>query len=61
MNEDQLNSLRDKARQLCAERGLGVVPYGSMWWIVGNGISRVFSDLAGIRSQDLNPLPVTPR
>lgn len=61
MSENQLEQLRNNTRQLCAERGLGIVPYGSVWWIVGNGISRVFSDLAGVTATELTPLPVMVR
>lgn len=61
MNEKELDTLREKTRQLCAERSLGIVPYGSAWWIVGDGVSLVVADLAGVCAKDLEPLHVVER
>lgn len=52
---------RAKARQLCAESGVNVLPYGDAWWLVGQGVSRVMRDLAGLRPSDLQPFKVTVR
>ena len=41
---EQTEQLRDKAIQLCAERGIAVHPYGHVWWLIGNGINRVVAD-----------------
>ena len=58
---EQTEQLRDKAIQLCAERGIAVQPYGHVWWLIGNGINRVVAELAGLCSSDLEPLLVMER
>ena len=50
-----IEDLRHQARQLCAERGLTIQPYANGWWIVGDGVSRVVGELAGLCSADLMP------
>ena len=50
-----IEDLRHQARQLCAERGLTIQPYGNGWWIVGDGVSRVVGELAGLSGADLMP------
>lgn len=50
-----IEDLRHQARQLCAEHGLAILPYGNGWWIVGDGVSRVVGELAGLCSFDLVP------
>lgn len=61
MTESRLEALRQRARQLCSERRLAVLPYGRAWWILGEGVSIVVADLAGIQPGDLKRLPVTER
>lgn len=61
MTELRLEALRDRARRLCAERRLAVLPYGQAWWILGPGVSLVVADLAGVQPSDLRPLPVISR
>lgn len=61
MNEEELEPLREQARRLCAERGLAILPYGSAWWIVGQGVSRVVADLAGVGPEHLKPWSVVAR
>lgn len=61
MSDEQLEELREKTRRLCAEKGLAIVPYGSAWWIVGQGVDCVVADLAGVNPQHLEPLPVVGR
>lgn len=61
MTEEELNSMREATRRLCAELGLAILPYGSAWWIVGNGVSRVVADLAGVGPDHLKPLPIMDR
>ena len=51
-----IEDLRHQARQLCAERGLTIQPYGNSWWIVGDGVSRVVGELAGLCQTDLEPM-----
>ena len=50
-----IEDLRHQARQLCAERGLTIQPYANGWWIVGDGVSRVVGELAGLSGADLMP------
>ncbi len=59
--KNRIEQLRDKARQLCAERGITVRPYGHVWWLIGGGINRVVGELAGLCASDLNALPVRAR
>ena len=51
-----IEDLRHQARQLCAERGLAIQPYGNAWWIIGDGVSRVVGELAGLNGADLMPM-----
>ena len=57
----QIEELREKATKLCAEHGVAVLPYGHVWWLVGNGINRVVAELAGLCRSDLQPLALTER
>ncbi len=54
----QIEQLREKATKLCADHGVSVVPYGHVWWLLGNGINRVVSELAGLCRSDLMPMPI---
>ena len=56
-----IEDLRHQARQLCAERGLSVRPYANSWWIVGDGVSLVRGELAGLCQTDLEPVEVAAR
>ncbi len=56
-----IEDLRHQARQLCAERGLTIQPYANGWWIVGDGVSRVVGELAGLCSADIVPNEITER
>ena len=58
---DQIEQLRDKATQLCADHGVTVQPYGHVWWLIGNGINRVVAELAGLCQSDLMPMPIAER
>lgn len=58
---NQIEQLRQKAIQLCAEHGVAVRTYGQAWWLVGNGINRVVAELAGLCRSDIRPLTVTER
>lgn len=53
----QIEQLREKATKLCAAHGVTVHPYGQAWWLTGNGINRVVTDLAGLCHSDIEPLP----
>lgn len=61
MPAETLEELRDKARELCAAHGIAVLPYGRAWWLIGEGISRVVGELAGLTAGDLAPLPMADR
>lgn len=61
MSEEELDAMREATRQMCAELGLAILPYGSAWWIVGKGVSRVVADLAGVGPDQLKPLPIRER
>lgn len=56
-----VEKLKDKARQLCREHGVAVLPYGNAWWLVGNGVSRVVGELAGLCVSDIVPMPLSLR
>lgn len=58
---NQLELLREKAKQLCAEHGVTVHPYGNAWWLIGNGINRVVGELAGLCASHLAPVPTYKR
>lgn len=53
--------MREQARQLCADHDVAIVPYGAAWWLIGEGISRVVGELAGLTAADLAPLPAVER
>lgn len=57
----QIEQLRQKATQMCADHGVAVRPYGHVWWLVGNGINRVVAELAGLCQSDLAPLSIAER
>lgn len=46
---------------MCTESGVNILPYGNAWWLLGNGISRVVSDLAGLCPGDLTPFAISER
>jgi hypothetical protein len=52
---------REKALQLCHDSGITVLPYANAWWLLGQGISRVVGELAGLSRSDLRRLQVVPR
>ena len=52
---------RLKAMQLCAQHGVKALPYAGGWWLIGEKISRVVGELAGLCASDLRPLPITER
>lgn len=57
----QIERLREKAMELCADHGVTIRPYGHVWWLVGNGINRVVAELAGLSRSDIAPLAVMER
>ncbi len=56
-----IQQLRDKAKELCANHGITIVPYAGGWWLIGKNINRVVGELAGLTLSDLTPLPVMER
>lgn len=57
MEQRKVEKMRRDARNLCARTGVKILPYGDAWWLVGKGVNRVISDLAGLSSSHLQPLP----
>ena len=56
-----LEQQRAKAHQLRADASVSVLPYGGGWWLLGQGVSRVVGELAGLSQCDLRRYQVTPR
>ena len=57
-----LEYLGQQARQLCADRGGAILPYGcSAWWLIGAGVSRVVGELAGLSAFELETTPMAER
>lgn len=48
---------RERIRQYCASHKLEIRPHGNAWWIVGNGVSVITIDIAGLQEKDLEPYP----
>lgn len=61
MEAKKLEKMRKDAIQLCARTGIRILPYGNAWWLVGKGVNRVVSDLAGLSPSHLKPLPICSR
>lgn len=61
MTNDNLEQRRQEARQLCERHGVAVLPYGNGAWLIGEGISRVVGELAGLTQSDLAPVQVAER
>ncbi len=55
MDDIRLTERRDYARQLCANKRVAIVPYGSAHWIKGVGVDLVIADLAWLQESDLKP------
>lgn len=60
-DKTMIEQLRDKARALCASHGVTIRPYAGGWWLLGQQISRVVGELAGLCASDLTPLPAAQR
>jgi hypothetical protein len=56
-----LEQKRAQAQKLCADSKITVLPYGNAWWLLGQGISQVVGELAGLSHSDLNRFQVTLR
>lgn len=56
-----IEQLRTRGAALCARAGVRIIPYGKVWWLLGNGTNRVVTDLAGLSGADLKPLPLYAR
>ena len=61
MNEEQLNKRREETRQLCAKKRIAIIPYGAAWWLTGNHVSFVATDLANVKESDLAPVRIYER
>lgn len=48
MTNQQLEQLKAQAQALCAAQKVKIRPYGAAWWLVGDGISLVVSQLEGL-------------
>ena len=61
MNNQRHEQLRRQAQQLCQSQKVSIRPYGSAWWLVGDGISLVVSQLEGLSPSHLARLQVNER
>jgi hypothetical protein len=61
MNNQQHEQLLTQAQQLCQSHKVSIRPYGSAWWLVGEGISLVVSQLEGLSTSHLARLQVVER
>ena len=53
MNLEISERRREEIRRLCAEQNISIAPYGNAWWIRGDGVDFVVSDLAWVQPADL--------
>jgi hypothetical protein len=61
MNNQQLQQLRAQAQALCAAQQVDIRSYGSAWWLVGDGISLVISQLEGLSPAHLARMKLVER
>ncbi len=61
MNNQQQKQLLAQAQQLCQSHKVSIRPYGSAWWLVGEGISLVGSQLECLSPSQLARLQVVER
>jgi hypothetical protein len=61
MNNQQLEKLQSEARGLCAAQRVSIRPYGSAWWLVGEGVNLVVSQLEGLSPSHLAQMKVMER
>jgi len=61
MTNQNLEQLNARAKTLCAARNVEIRPYGSAWWLVGNGVSLVVSQLEGLSPSHLAQMRVIER
>lgn len=52
---------RANARALCHDSGITVLPYGNAWWLLGEGVSQVVGELAGLSLAQLQRFQQIPR
>lgn len=43
-----LEQQRAAAHRLCDKLAVNVLPYGNAWWLLGDGISQVVGEIAGL-------------
>lgn len=53
MNLEVAERRREEIRRLCAEKNIAIQPYGGAWWLRGQGVDLVVTDLAWVRLDDL--------
>jgi hypothetical protein len=61
MNNQQREQLLRQAQQLCQLHKVTIRPYGSAWWLAGEGISLVVSQLEGLSPSHLARLQIVER
>lgn len=61
MNTQHREQLLTQAQQLCQTHKVSIRPYGSAWWLVGEGINLVVSQLEGLSPSHLARLQVVER
>jgi len=61
MTNQHLEQLQTQARALCESKHVNIRPYGSAWWLVGDGVSLVVSQLEGLSRSHLAQMRVVER
>jgi len=56
-----IENRRHEAMHLLAAARITAVPYGNAWWLVGDGISHVVGELAGVSPAHLTRFAVVNR
>lgn len=56
-----LEHRRCEARKRLAASRITVLPYGNVWWLMGNGVNCVVGELAGLTPGHLARFGIVPR
>jgi len=55
-SEQKNERKRQTIRAECERRGLTITPRGKAFWIAGQGVSLIVSDLATVSGRELDPV-----